>query len=234
MPSQTYSLTGLHCESCVDAVTKRLLASDAVTGAKVSLHPPQAVIESTAPLTADQVNAWLAPLARYQVSDIAQPPAAPEAQPSWRPLILILIWLLSTTAAVQIGSGGFHLESAMTIFMGGFFLVFSFFKFLNLRGFAMTYRRYDLVAKAWPPYALAWPFIEFALGLAYLAGIQPRAVNLITAVLMAVSLAGVLRAVLSKQQIQCACLGTGFNLPIGTVTIIEDALMLVMAVVMML
>jgi hypothetical protein len=47
---------------------------------------------------------------------------------------------------------------------------------------------------------------------------------------MAVGLAGVIRAVVSKQSIRCACLGTGFNLPMSTVTIIENSVMLVMAV----
>jgi hypothetical protein len=58
-------------------------------------------------------------------------------------------------------------------------------------------------------------------------------VNIFTALLMAVSLAGVLRAVLSKRQIRCACLGTVFNLPMSTVTVIEDGLMFVMAVIML-
>lgn len=47
---------------------------------------------------------------------------------------------------------------------------------------------------------------------------------------MLVGLIGVTRSVLDKQQIQCACLGTGFNLPMSSVTIIEDATMLLMAV----
>jgi hypothetical protein len=50
---------------------------------------------------------------------------------------------------------------------------------------------------------------------------------------MAVSLAGVLRAVMSKRKIRCACLGTVFNLPMSTVTVIEDGLMFVMAVIML-
>lgn len=53
--------------------------------------------------------------------------------------------------------------------------------------------------------------------------------NAVTAVVMGVSLLGVLKAVLSKQAIRCACLGTVFNLPMSTVTIVEDGLMLAMA-----
>jgi hypothetical protein len=37
---------------------------------------------------------------------------------------------------------------------------------------------------------------------------------------------------LNKQKIQCACLGAVFNLPMSTVTIIEDLLMVAMAAYM--
>jgi hypothetical protein len=40
---------------------------------------------------------------------------------------------------------------------------------------------------------------------------------------------GVIRAVRQKQAIQCACLGTVFQLPMTRVTIIEDLLMVIMS-----
>jgi hypothetical protein len=54
-------------------------------------------------------------------------------------------------------------------------------------------------------------------------------INAITLVVMAFSSIGVILAVMNKQKIRCACLGTGFNLPMTTVTIIEDLLMAAMA-----
>ena len=49
---------------------------------------------------------------------------------------------------------------------------------------------------------------------------------------MSFSAIGVIRAVVGRTQIQCACLGTVFNLPMSTVTIVEDVGMVVMAIVM--
>ncbi|HWB06001.1 MAG TPA: heavy metal-associated domain-containing protein [Verrucomicrobiales bacterium] len=236
MPSQVFSITGLHCQSCVQSVGERLRTHDAVENAEVSLHPPQVTVQTRRPLSAAEVNAWLAPLERYQVGDLNKPPAEPEETPAnetWKPLLLLLGFLLAVTAATQAAAGRFDLDSSMRIFMGGFFIAFSFFKFLDLRGFADAYRGYDLVAKAWPPYGLIYPFLELGLGLAYVANWWPTAVNVATAVLMAVSLAGVVRAVLSKKRMRCACLGTVFNLPMSTVTVIEDGLMFVMAVIML-
>jgi len=50
---------------------------------------------------------------------------------------------------------------------------------------------------------------------------------------MTISIIGVLQSVLNKQKIQCACLGAVFNLPMSTVTIIEDGIMILMSAVML-
>jgi hypothetical protein len=50
---------------------------------------------------------------------------------------------------------------------------------------------------------------------------------------MSISIIGVLQSVLNKKKIQCACLGAVFNLPMSTVTIIEDALMIAMSGLML-
>ena len=39
---------------------------------------------------------------------------------------------------------------------------------------------------------------------------------------------------MNKREIKCAYIGTGFNLPMSQVTIIEDAVMIVMALFMIL
>ncbi len=117
--------------------------------------------------------------------------------------------------------------------MGGFFIVFSFFKMLNLRGFASSYASYDVIAKRWMPYGYVYPFIELALGVAFLLRFKPFATNLATVVVMAISSIGVIQSLLQKKKIQCACLGTVFNLPMSSVTLIEDLLMVGMAVAML-
>ena len=55
--------------------------------------------------------------------------------------------------------------------------------------------------------------------------------NAVTILVMGISSIGVIRSVINKQKIQCACLGAVFNLPMSTVTIIEDLLMVSMAII---
>ena len=122
----------------------------------------------------------------------------------------------------------------MNNFMAGFFITFSFFKLLNLKAFAETYSMYDIVAKRIKAYGFIYPFIELALGIAFLTRFNPIATNIATLIVMSISIIGVLQSVLNKRKIQCACLGAVFNLPMSTVTIIEDALMIVMSGIMLL
>ncbi|WP_395739389.1 heavy-metal-associated domain-containing protein [Prosthecobacter sp.] len=229
---QTFPLAGLSCGSCVQKVTARLLEHADILDAAVTLQPSEARITTRSALSDEAMNDWLKPLGKYRV-DQPVPDASPAAPAknaqTYRPLLILLGYLLLVIAAANIARGVFDPAMSMRLFMGGFFVAFSFFKMLDLRGFSDAYRSYDLVAQAVPAYGLVYPFIEFALGLAYLADWQPRWVNVAAAVVMLVSLVGVLRAVASKKSIRCACLGTVFNLPMSTVTIIEDGLMLMMA-----
>lgn len=234
--TQTLSILGMSCGNCVAKIQARLTEHPEIISATVTLQPPQATITTTKDLGTTELNAWLEPLGKYRFAETPPPPAAALPEPSattYKPLLILLGYLLAVTTSGLVAAGKWDTMLAMRLFMGGFFLAFSFFKMLDLRGFSDAYRSYDLVAKVWPGYGFIYPFIEFGLGLAYIAHINPFIVNLITAFVMAVSLAGVLRAVLSKRAIRCACLGTVFQLPMSTVTIIEDGLMLGMAVIML-
>jgi hypothetical protein len=92
---------------------------------------------------------------------------------------------------------------------------------------------YDIVAKRWRGWGYVYVFTELGLGLAFALNIAPVIVNAIMVAVMIVSLIGVLQSVFNKRQIRCACLGAVFNLPMSTVTIIEDGLMILMGVAML-
>ncbi len=227
-----HNITGMSCGKCVAKIEAHFSAHPDITDAKVTLEPPVLTLESARQIPKSELDDYLSTLGNYHITQ-AQAPSLPEKNATtYRPLLIVLAYLFLVIASILFASGTWDWMLAMRLFMGGFFIAFSFFKMLDLQGFADAYRGYDLIAKKSKAYALAYPFIEFSLGLAYLADLNPLWVNSITAIVMAVSLAGVLKAVLSKQAIRCACLGTVFQLPMSTVTIIEDGLMLAMSAVM--
>ena len=92
---------------------------------------------------------------------------------------------------------------------------------------------YDIIARKFPNWGYIYAFTELALGVAFLLNFNPIITNSVTFVVMSVSIIGVLKTVLNKQTIKCACLGDVFNLPMSTVTIIEDGLMIIMSVAML-
>jgi uncharacterized membrane protein YphA (DoxX/SURF4 family) len=148
---------------------------------------------------------------------------------TYKPILLLFGYI--TIVALLTGSNGSHFSwmTVMNVFMAGFFLSFSFFKMLDLKGFAESYSMYDLVAKRFKAWGYIYAFIELGLGIAYATGFQPLWTNLVTLVVMSISLIGVLQSVLNKRSIQCACLGVVFNLPMSKVTIMEDSLMIIMS-----
>jgi hypothetical protein len=129
----------------------------------------------------------------------------------------------------------FSWHGLMGRFMAGFFLAFSGFKLLDLPGFVMGYQTYDLLARRWPGWGYAYPFLELGLGLVYLAWPHaPHWADWATLALMGFSSLGVLDALRHKRTLQCACLGTIVKLPLTTVALAEDLGMAAMAAGMLL
>ena len=238
--TRTYK-TNLRCGGCVQTIAPLLDSAAGIQSWKADVESPDRLLTVEGEDVARPRMAELLSQAGYQitgevlsllVSDSA--PAKPaEPKTTFFPLFLVVSEILGVTLLIESVSGTFDPARAMSNFMAGWFFVFSFFKLLNLRAFADAYHMYDLVAARSRAYAFAYPFIELGLALAYLVRAEPMVVNAITLVIMLVSLAGVLRTVLAKRRIRCACLGAVFNLPMTWVTVAEDGLMAIMAATML-
>ena len=150
------------------------------------------------------------------------------------PLFLIFGYLLLTVIIISFISKDFSSLTLMSHYMGGFFIVFSFFKFLNLPGFVDAFQTYDPIAKNWKKYGYFYAFFELFAGLAYLVSPRSLTLNLLVICLLSFTSIGVWKAVRSKNTIQCACLGTVFNLPMTYVTIFENVVMILMSLFMIL
>jgi hypothetical protein len=195
-------------------------------------------------IATDDLKGALKDYPKYQLSEdqhqqhaVASVPDEEETTSSWittyKPILLIFAYITGITLLVEWMQGDFIWMRWMNHFMAGFFLVFSFFKLLNLKGFVESYSMYDVVAKKWSSWGYVYAFTELALGIAFLTGFNPILTNTVTFVVMTVSIIGVLQSVMNKRKIKCACLGDVFNLPMSTVTIIEDALMIGMSAIML-
>jgi copper chaperone CopZ len=231
----TYSIAGMTCGSCEAKVKGSLLTLPDVTSVEVSKENKTVVIGMDKHISIGSLQEALGGKeSRYQITAKEHSELSEQAK-SWietyKPVLLIFGYITLTTLLVQLVAHHFDYMHWMRHFMAGFFLVFSFFKLLNLKGFAESYSMYDVVAKRFKAWGYIYALIELSLGLAFLLDIEPYLVNWITLVVMTISLIGVLQSVLNKRKIQCACLGAVFNLPMSTITIIEDALMIAMSAI---
>ena len=217
-------IQGMHCAACVERLTA---AFGKVPGVRAARGAGKYAVTG---ISVPQEGTTTA-AGGVGTHEHGTEAAAGEPRPSLYPLVLIVGFIagIAGLATFVRGDGSWH--TFMLDFMAGFFLVFSFFKLLDLRGFADAYATYDIVAKRSRAYAMVYPFIELALGVAYLVRWQPTVTNSVALGLMLVGSIGVLRAVLSRRAIRCACLGTALNLPMTTVTLVEDLGMAAMAAV---
>jgi cation transport ATPase len=237
----TYSVTGMTCAGCQYKVEHLLSQVNHVKQATVDLQRGEVNIEMEEHLPTSAFQNALKEYPKYQLSE-AQPINNPTnfeitGKQSWgetyKPIILIFAYIFAIAVIAGSTVIGFNMMIAMRIFMAGFFLTFSFFKMLNLDGFADSYAMYDVIARKFKAWGYIYALLELLLGVAYATNFNPVITNMVTLVVMSISIIGVLQSVLNKRVIQCACLGAVFNLPMSTVTIIEDGLMIVMSAVML-
>lgn len=226
----TYKISGMTCGGCEANVKNNLLMIPNVTDVVLSREKQSAIITMDKHIPLSTLQKALDK--KYSIT-VEEHNEIAERAKSWlstfKPILLIFAYITTIAIIAGMQTGEFNWMRAMNMFMAGFFLTFSFFKMLDLRAFVESYSMYDIVAKRIKAWGYIYAFGELGLGILYATGFQPLLTNIVTLVVMAVSIIGVLQSVLSNRRIRCACLGAVFNLPMSTITVIEDALMIVMS-----
>ena len=232
-----FSVSGISCGKCVEHIEGALKSVDQLTSVHVYRKPDRVEISSTQNFNLDEFQVIFKELGlnKYTFSEFIENSPSEEVKSSMSvvsrlfPLFLIISYLLVAILTIAFVQSDWRLESIMFHYMAGFFLIFSFFKFLNLNGFVDAFQTYDPIAKCWKPYGYFYASLELVWGLSYLIFPLSIFLNLSVLLILGISSLGVWRAVRSQKEIQCACLGTLFNLPMTHVTMVENISMLSMA-----
>ena len=243
MMKHIYKIEGMTCGGCKASVEKHLNALEKVTNVSVSLEKGEAIIKMDVPITRDLLQKALPE--KFTISE-KLPEKVPASLNSsamsmeeeksklqqLKPLVLILFYI--TTASVFLNYKAWLWSEFMLDFMGLFFIVFSFFKMLDLKGFTTSFGMYDPIAKKIPFYGKIYAFIETALGLLFLMRLEIDIALMVTLFILGSTTIGVTKTLLSKKSIRCACLGTALKLPMTEATFIENVIMILMAIFMLL
>ena len=226
-------ISGMTCEGCKSSVEDKLGSLDGVDNVKVDLARGQAVIYSKNPVSLSLIKETLPP--KYSIIneeyfnlDTHGDLAIKESKiKQLKPLFIILVYIF--IASILLNYKNWNSSNAMLDFMGLFYIIFSFFKILDIKGFSMSFRMYDPLAKQAPIYGYIYPFIEVLLGMMFLIRFEVNIALILTVIVLGITTIGVTQTLINKRSIKCACLGTTLNLPMTEATFIENALMIIMA-----
>jgi len=226
-------ISGMTCEGCKSSVKDKLGSLDGVDSVQVDLARGEAVIYSNNPISFSLIKETLPPKyslineedfnldthgdVTLKVSKIKQ----------LKPLFIILGYIFITS--ILLNYKDWNSTNAMLDFMGLFYIIFSFFKILDIKGFSMSFRMYDPIAKQVPIYGYIYPFIEVLLGMMFLIRFEINIALILTIIVLGITTIGITKVLVNKRSIKCACLGTTLNLPMTEATFIENALMMIMA-----
>ncbi|WP_299276610.1 heavy-metal-associated domain-containing protein [uncultured Psychroserpens sp.] len=239
----TYNITGMTCNNCKASVEKYLREIDQVSEVSVNLEKGEAEVKMNTHVSTEILQNALPK--KYTLSEKKEKnvfaSSSMSAMPmeeeksklqQLKPLLLIIFYIAS--ACILLHYKNWSWSNFMLDFMGLFYIVFSFFKMLDLKGFPDSFRMYDPLAKRVPVYGWFYPFIETTLGLMFLMRFEVNLALIITLVVLGITTVGVTKTLLDKKSIRCACLGTALKLPMTEATFIENAIMIVMAILMLL
>lgn len=232
----TYTVTGMTCNGCRISVEDKLSALPDVENASVNLETSEAIIEMSNHISTEQLQMALSD--KYSISEkniFKTTSSSIDREKSdlhqLFPLFLIFAYIIIASALLN--KNPWDINGFMLDFMGLFYVVFSFFKLLDLKGFPESFKMYDPIAKVIPLYGWVYPFIEVALGVMFLMRIEIPIALIITLIILGITTIGVTKTLLDKKTIQCACLGTALKLPMTKATFLENSIMIVMAIVML-
>ncbi|GMN09969.1 hypothetical protein MTsPCn9_20120 [Croceitalea sp. MTPC9] len=237
----TYQISGMTCQGCVSSVKKHLSTVDGVKVVAINLEKGEAEIEMDKQISISAFKAVLPEKYSIDVKGVNIPDSHFHGNEKMdkektklqqlKPLLLIFAYLFG--ASFLLNYSNWNTKEAMLDFMGLFYIIFSFFKFLDLKGFPESFRMYDPLAKAMPFYGWVYPFLELALGLLFLMRFQITFALVVTILILGITTFGVAKTLLDRKSIRCACLGTALQLPMTEATFIENIIMLVMALFML-
>lgn len=112
-------------------------------------------------------------------------------------------------------------------------------KLQDVESFVNSFLGYDLLARRYVPYGYAYPFAELYAGVGMMAliGTGNALIWVVAPVAMFIGTIGavsVIKAVyIDKQELTCACVGGGSNVPLGFISMTENLVMLGMGIWML-
>ena len=146
----TYAVNGMTCTGCASKVKTKLDPHPQITLVDVSHENSIAKLTMKSYVAKEELQRLFGKDSKYTINLIEKKDVNENIKmklATYKPLILIFIFISCISYFASSDYGEINSMQWMGNFMAGFFIVFSFFKFLDIKGFADSYAKYDLLAK---------------------------------------------------------------------------------------
>ncbi|WP_396589026.1 glutaredoxin family protein [Bermanella sp. R86510] len=159
-------------------------------------------------------------------------PVPPAGRTSYKPVVALFTITLLMSLATSLAA----FDSIFTVHTVQWFIAFSMavlalLKLQDVERFATMFLNYDLLAKRWVPYSYIYPFAEGLAGVLMIAGILNWLSIPVAFLIGSIGAISVFKAVyIDRRELKCACVGGSSNVPLGFVSLLENLMMIAMAV----
>jgi glutaredoxin len=150
-----------------------------------------------------------------------------------------VIAVFAVTALMALAASYAVTGQALTVHAAQWFIAFSMcvlgvLKLRDIETFSTMFLGYDLLAQRWLPYGRIYPFAEVGAGALMIAGALTWLSAPVALFIGGVGAVSVFKAVyIDKRELKCACVGGDSNVPLGLVSLVENLMMVAMAVWML-
>jgi glutaredoxin/uncharacterized membrane protein YphA (DoxX/SURF4 family) len=155
---------------------------------------------------------------------------------TYQPVIAIfaVAFLMAITTAYAISSG-FPVIRVAELFIAILMCILGVQKLQNLSQFTTGFVQYDLLAQKDVRYGYLYPFVETGAGILMIAGLFTWVAAPAALLVSSIGAISVIKAVyIEKRDLECACTGGGDGVPLGSLSLTENLLMIGMAIWMLL
>jgi glutaredoxin len=154
---------------------------------------------------------------------------------SYQPVIVLFVVTAMMAMSVSYGIfGDLFTAHALVWFIAFSMTILAMLKLQNIESFSTMFLNYDLLAKRWVPYSYIYPYAECLAGILMISGML-NWLSIPTALFIGtVGALSVFKAVyIDKRELKCACVGGDSNVPLGFISLIENLMMIGMALYML-
>lgn len=157
----------------------------------------------------------------------------PKEGTTYQPVLAVfaVTFTMALTSCWALLGGQLEWIRVLELFIAFSMCVLGILKLQDLLSFATGFVQYDLIARRWVPYSYVYPYVEVGAGVLMIAGILPWTLALIVLVVSSIGAISIIKAVyIEKRDLMCACVGGGSTVPLGSVSLTENLMMMTVSV----